>query len=170
MKYNKEELNETMRAVDETTKMLWGLAEELVKKYTAKIYDIINPIKDADVEQMTTGMLRQQLHKLSMVAFDLAELRDKTSWNADIAEIIRDEAYAIAYNTSDGPVAQRTNNATIAISKDTAISSLKKMVSSRLKSSLDETHRLIDSLKSQLISRASDQKLVRVDPVTGEII
>ena len=48
MRYNKEELKETMQAVDETTKMLWSLAEELVKKYTAKIYDIITPIKDAD--------------------------------------------------------------------------------------------------------------------------
>lgn len=160
MKFNDEELDSTMQEVKDTYKSLWKLAESLLKNYTLKIDNLIKPLKSADVEQMTTGQIRQILFNLSITAFDLGELKDKSSWTYELAEIIKDEAFAISYNVSEGSVAQRNNNATITISKENAVSSLYKMISAILKTKLDECHRIVDALKSILISRASDQKLM----------
>ncbi len=169
MRYKDEDLTEAMNEVKDAYNSLWKLGESLIKKYTAEIDSIVKPLKNADVEQMTTGQIRQTIFKLSTLSFDLGELRDKAVWTADVSDIIKDETFAMEYNCSEGAVAQRTNNATIKISKESAVTSLNKVISAILKTRLDETHRLIDSLKSILISRASDQKLLNVNTITGEI-
>lgn len=169
MRYKDEDLTTAMNEVKDAYNSLWRLGEDLIKKYTTEIDSIVKPLKKADIEQMSTGQIRQTIFKLSTLSFDLGELRDKAVWTSDIADIIKDEAFAISYNTSEGAVAQRNNNATITISKESAVTSLYKVISSILKTRLDESHRLVDSLKSILISRASDQKLLNVNTITGEI-
>lgn len=170
MKYKDEELVETMGEVKSAYNTLWKLSESLVKKYTEKVDDLVKSLKLSDIELMTNGKIRQALFDLSIAAYDLGELKDKSCWTSDLSEIIKDEAYAIHYNTADGPVAQRENSAVISISKENAVSSLYKMIAATLKTKLDEVHRLVDALKNILISRASDQKLVKIDSSTGEYI
>ena len=93
------------------------------------------------------------------MAYDLGELKDKTCIAAEIAEIVQDETEADAWNTATGNNEQRKNTAILAASKEKAVAKLYKLVASQIKTKLDEAHRVVDTLKSILISRASDRKL-----------
>ena len=133
-------------------------AKEIVKNYTKQIDDLIKKVSE-NVNNLSNEDIRNIELQLSLMAYDLGELKDKTSIAAEIAEIIQDETEADAWNTATGNNEQRKNTAILASSKEKAVAKLYKLVASQIKTKLDEAHRVVDTLKSILISRASDRKL-----------
>ncbi len=133
-------------------------AKEIVKNYTKKIDDLIKTVSE-NVNNLSNEDIRNIELQLSLMAYDLGELKDKTCIAAEIAEIIQDETEADAWNTAAGNNEQRKNTAILASSKEKAVAKLYKLVASQIKTKLDEAHRVVDTLKSILISRASDRKL-----------
>jgi len=133
-------------------------AKEIVKNYTKKIDDLIKTVSE-NVNNLSNEDIRNIELQLSLMAYDLGELKDKTCIAAEIAEIIQDETEADAWNTAAGNNEQRKNAAILASSKEKAVAKLYKLVASQIKTKLDEAHRVVDTLKSILISRASDRKL-----------
>ena len=133
-------------------------AKEIVRNYTKKIDDLIKTVSD-NVNNLSNEDIRNIELQLSLMAYDLGELKDKTCIAAEIAEIIQDETEADAWNTATGNNEQRKNTAILASSKEKAVAKLYKLVASQIKTKLDEAHRVVDTLKSILISRASDRKL-----------
>lgn len=133
-------------------------AKQIVKEYTAPIDSIIKQISN-NINELTNEDIRRLELQLSLRAYDLGDLKDKTNIAAEIAEIVEDETIADAYNTAAGTNEQRKNIAILASSKEKAVAKLYKLISSQIKTKLDEAHRVVDTLKSILISRASDRKL-----------
>ena len=153
------DINDNIDIVNQVYSALNSQAKELVKEYTRTIDTTIKDIKD-NINNLSNNQIRTYALSLSLSAYDLGELKDKTNMSSEIASIIVDEAYASSYNAQVGTVAQRENSATLAISKEKATSTLFKLVASMIKTKLDEVHRIVDTLKNILISRASDRKLV----------
>ena len=133
-------------------------AKEIVKNYTKQIDDLIKTVSE-NINNLTNEDIRGIELKLSLMSYDLGELKDKTSIVAEIAEIIQDETEANAWNTAIGNNEQRKNAALLAASKEKFVAKLYKLVANQIKTKLDEAHRVVDTLKSILISRASDRKL-----------
>ena len=153
-----ETLAEGMDNIQTIYNSLNSQAKEIVKNYTKKIDDLIKTVSD-NVNNLSNEDIRNIELQLSLMAYDLGELKDKTCIAAEIAEIIQDETEADAWNTAVGNNEQRKNTAILSSSKEKAVAKLYKLVASQIKTKLDEAHRVVDTLKSILISRASDRKL-----------
>lgn len=153
-----ESLAEGMDNIQTIYNSLNSQAKEIVKNYTKKIDDLIKTVSD-NVNNLSNEDIRNIELQLSLMAYDLGELKDKTCIAAEIAEIIQDETEADAWNTAVGNNEQRKNTAILSSSKEKAVAKLYKLVASQIKTKLDEAHRVVDTLKSILISRASDRKL-----------
>ena len=154
----KEDLLQAMSSVHDIYDDMNSVAKDIVKEYTAPIDILVKQIK-SDINNLTNEDVRRIELKLSLLAYDLGELKDKTNIAAEVAEIVQDEAQANAWNTAEGNNEQRKNESLLAVNKEKVISKLYKLVASQIKTKLDETHRIVDTLKSILISRASDRKL-----------
>ena len=154
----KEDLLKAMGSVHDIYDDMNSVAKDIVKEYTAPIDILVKQIK-SDINNLTNEDVRRIELKLSLLAYDLGELKDKTNIAAEVAEIVQDEAQANAWNTAEGNNEQRKNASLLAVNKEKVISKLYKLVASQIKTKLDETHRIVDTLKSILISRASDRKL-----------
>lgn len=133
-------------------------AKQLVAEYTAPVDRIIKQVND-NINNLTNEDIRRIQLQLSLRAYDLGDIKDKTNIAAEIAAIVEDESVADAYNTSTGTSEQRKNTAILASSKEKAVAKLYKLVASQIKTKLDEAHRVVATLQSILISRASDRKL-----------
>ena len=153
-----ETLAEGMDNIQTIYNSLNSQAKEIVKNYTKKIDDLIKQVSD-NVNNLSNEDIRNIELQLSLMAYDLGELKDKTCIAAEIAEIIQDETEADAWNTAVGNNEQRKNTAILSSSKEKAVAKLYKLVASQIRTKLDEAHRVVDTLKSILISRASDKKL-----------
>ena len=153
-----QNLAEGMADIQTIYNSLNSQAKEIVKNYTKQIDDLIKSVGD-DINNLSNEAIRNIELQLSLMAYDLGELKDKTCIAAEIAEIVQDETEAEAWNTAAGNNEQRKNIAILASSKEKAIAKLYKLVASQIKTKLDEAHRVVDTLKSILISRASDRKL-----------
>lgn len=153
------DINDNIDIVNQVYSALNSQAKEIVKEYTRNIDVTIKDIKD-NINNLSNNQIRTYVLSLSLSAYDLGELKDKTNMSREIASIIVDEAYATSYNAQVGTVAQRENSATLSISKEKATSTLFTLVANMIKTKLDEVHRIVDTLKNILISRASDRKLV----------
>ncbi len=133
-------------------------AKDIVKGYTKSIDELIKYLND-NINELTNEDIRRAELQLSLKAYDLGDIKDKTNIASEIAEIVQDETQADAFNTAEGNNEQRKNTAILSASKDKAVAKLYKLIASQIKTKLDEAHRVVDSLKSILISRASDRKL-----------
>ena len=76
-----------------------------------------------------------------------------------IAEILKKEAYAISFNSSEGSVAVKDNNSVLSISNEIVTECIYNLVASLFKVKLDELRRIIDILKTILMSRLSEMKM-----------
>ncbi len=171
-------LNEGMDNVQNIYNALNSQAKVIVKEYTKAMDDLIKKI-NLEANNLSNEELRRIELKLSLLSYDLGELKDKTNIASEVADILQDETIANEYNAATGTIEQRKNTAILNSSKEKAIAKLYKLVASQIKTKLDEAHRIVDCIKSILISRASDRKLtdnyegntsfVSVNNQTGEI-
>lgn len=147
------------------------LYSDIVKIANDMLEDIIGDVnslvKEASdhVESLTNEELRVLMLKLSSKAFSLGETKEKAALKARCSEILKDEAYATNFNSVDGKVEERKNAVTLKISKEIVVEALYDLVANLLKTKLDSCHRVVDTLKTVLMSRASDVKL---SSLTGE--
>lgn len=134
------------------------IANKIVAEATKEVDDLINEAMD-NVDNMTNESIRVLLIKLSLLSFNFSDIKEKSALKAECAETLRKEAYAVAFNSSIGSVASKENQATITISKEIMVEAIYNMVASLFKTKSDETHRVVDALKSVLMSRMAEAKL-----------
>lgn len=151
-----------------TYQQLVDISNDIVNKCVKDITPIILNI-NRDIENISNDQIRTYMLTLSLKAYSLAEIKEKASMKAEVAEILKKEAYATEFNGADGTVAVRENLAQINISDEILAQTVNELVSGILKVKLEELHRIIDTLKSILMSRLSEAKLISVsDGITNE--
>ena len=155
-------------ALDNTNMVYQQLIEisnDIVAKCTKDTAPLIKEIS-SNIENLSNDSLREYLTKLSLKAYSLAEIKEKASMKAEISDVLRKEAYATEFNNADGTVALRENTAQLNISDEILAQTVNELVASILKVKLDEIHRLCDAIKTVLMSRLSEAKLLSMSEGT----
>jgi len=159
------------QALDNTNTVYQQLVEisnDIVAKCVKDITPIISNINN-NIQNFSNDQIRESMMYLSLKSYSLAEIKEKASMKAEVAEILKKEAYANEFNGADGTVAVRENLAQINISDEILSQTVNELVADVLKVKLDELHRMIDVLKTVLMSRLSEAKLLSVsDGMTNE--
>jgi hypothetical protein len=108
---------------------------------------------------MSIDFIRDSILQLQLAVYSLSELRDRSGIKATCAEATKKEAYAASYVGQEGTAGVKDSNTTLAISENVVAQCLYDLVASLVKTKVDQLHRMIDSLKSILMSRMQEMKI-----------
>lgn len=158
---SKGNLDEALNNANVTYKQLVEIANEIVSKCTDSIDNIIKPAQES-IERFTNDDIRTLMLKIAMASYAFSEIKEKSAFKAQCAEALRKESYANEFNSAVGSVAAKENTATVNISDEIIVENVYDLVASLLKTKLDEMHRVVDVLKTVLMSRLSEAKLTNV--------
>lgn len=154
----KKELEEALNNTEMTYQEIVEIANDLVSQYTKSLDTMIKNIENK-IETLTNDDIRSLMLKLSIKTYEFGDVKERSAIKAECAEIIRKEAYAISFNKIDGSVATKDNTSILTISNEIVTECIYNLVASLFKIKLDETRRLIDTLKTILMSRLSEMKM-----------
>lgn len=153
-----KELETALNNVELTYQDIVEIANDLVKNYTKDLDSIISNIEN-NIETLTNDEIRNLMLKLSIRAYSFGDVKERSAIKAECAEIIKDEAYAVSFNLAEGSIAAKDHACVLKTSKETVSECIYKLVANLFKIKLDETRRLIDTLKTILMSRLSEMKM-----------
>jgi hypothetical protein len=153
-----KDLNKALQEVEMTYAEIRQLADEMLMPTFGPINNLVSEITSM-IESLSIDSLRYYLLKMQLAAFQLSEIKDRSSIKAECAEAIKKEAYAADYIVQEGAAAVRDSNATLAISDNIVAGCLYNLVAALTKTKLDQCLRLCDTLKSILMSRMQEAKL-----------
>ena len=153
-----KDLNKALDAVEMTYGQIKQIADDMLAAPFEEVNRLYNDVS-LYVDSLSIEALRDYLLRLQLAAFGLSELRDRSGAKATCAEAVRKEAYAVNYSELEGTAAAKDSAATLAISENIVAQCLYDLVASLVKTKLDATHRLIDTMKSILMSRMQEAKL-----------
>lgn len=153
-----KDLNKALEAVEMTYSQIKEIADSMLAGPFEEPNRIVEFIQ-FNVESMSIDMLRDSILRLQLAVYSLSELRDRSGVKAMCAEAIRKEAYAMNYIGQDGTAGVKDSNTTLAISENIIAQCLYDLVASLTKTKVDQLHRMIDSLKSILMSRMQEMKI-----------
>ncbi len=161
----KNGVSAALDAVDMTYDELIVISNSILSEVTGDL-DAMMESAYKDVELLSNEAIRQLMLKLSLRSYSFSEIKEKSIFKATLGETLRKEAYAKNFNSSEGTVAVRENNAILNTSDEILAEEIYTLVSSLFKTKLDEIHRVVSSLQSVLMSRMQEAKLSSVDAAT----
>lgn len=154
----RESLENALNNVELVYNDVKEIADDLIQEYTSDISNIIDYIAN-NLENLTNDDLRKLILKLSSKAFNFGDIKEKAGIKAEIAEMLKKEKYAQEFNKAEGSVAVRENISLLSIDEEIVTQAIYDLTASLYKVKLDEIRRMIDSLKTVLMSRLSEAKL-----------
>lgn len=153
-----KDINKALEAVEMTYAQIKDIADSMLAGPFEEPNRIVEAIQ-YNIESMSIDMLRDSILRLQLAVYSLSELRDRSGIKATCAEAIRKEAYASSYIGQEGTAGVKDSNTILAISENIVTQCLYDLVASLVKTKVDQIHRMIDSLKSILMSRMQEMKL-----------
>lgn len=154
-------LNEALNTVDLSYAQLIEIGNDIFQQVAGSTKDLINTVRDRS-EILSTDDIRQLMLKLSLNSFSFSEIKEKAALKATLAETIRKTEYSKAFSASTGTNASaRDAQATTQVAEEILAEHLYTYVANLLKTTLDESHRVVDTMKSILMSRMSEAKLTQ---------
>lgn len=158
----KPDIQAALDAVDMTYSELIDIVDD-TRKSVMEDCDLLIEDVSNNIQDMSNDKIRDTLMRLSLKSYYLASIKDKSAFKANLAETIRKEAYARAFGNAVGTVAQKDGQALLDTSSQAVAEKIHDLMADLFKSSTDEIHRTIDVLKTVLMSRLSEAKLVSND-------
>lgn len=158
----KQNVREAMSAVDTTYQELIVIANDIFQDVIGDL-DIIMSEAYNNVENLSNDTLRYLMTKLSLRSYSFSEIKEKSLFKTVLAETLRKEAYAKNYNEASGTCGTKENIAIMNSSSEIVAEEIYSLVSSMFKTKIDEVHRVVDTLKTVLMSRLSEAKLSNVN-------
>ena len=162
-----QNVSKALDNIDMTYNELIDIANDVCSEVTGDLTEMINSAYN-NIENLTNDSIRQLLLKLSLRSYSFSEIKDKSLFKATLGETLRKEAYAKSFNATEGTVAVRENTSIINTSAEILAEELYTLIANMFKTRVDEVHRVVDSLKSVLMSRMQEAKLSTVDGFVGE--
>lgn len=144
--------------VEMTYKDAIEIANDMCSKFFKEINDFINDLQNK-INTLNMEDIRLSIIHLSLKSFSLSDVKEKTLLKQEIAETLRKEKYSQIFNSTDGSVAVRENTAIIQSSEEIVTELIYDYVASAFKTKVDEIHRIVDSLKSILMSKMQELKI-----------
>ena len=140
----KVSLNDALDRVEMTYQEINEIAKDIVSEFFGQADSLIRELKD--LNELDNDAIRNYMIKLSLTSYS-------------IAETLRKEAVARNYIEATGTASAKENEATLNSSSEMVSEALFNLVSSLFKTKSDEIHRVVDTLKSVLMSRNMEAKL-----------
>lgn len=156
-------IQQAMDNVEITYAELVTIANEMTKPHFEEIDKLIKSMDELQLHSLPNDILREFIIKLSMKAYGLSEIKDKSLLKQECAETLRKEKYAVAFNGATGTVGFKENCAQLDIGEELLVEAIYNLIASMFKTKLDEVHRMVDALKTVLMSRMQELKHLGVD-------
>lgn len=156
-----KKLEDALNSVEMTYGELVEIANGIVDPIVKSANELVGKL-DQDVNALSNDQLREYTLMLQLKAFGLSETKEKAGMKADLALALQKEAYAVSYASMEGAQGTRDRLATTATAQETLVQVMYSLVSNLLKTKVDQLHRLVDALKSILISRGQEAKFMNV--------
>lgn len=153
-----KDLSKAISEVELTYEQIEQIANDIIKEPLDSVNQLVNEIQ-VNLPVMSIDLLRDYMIKLQLAVFQISEIRDKAAAKAQCAEALRKEAYSTSFLIQEGTAGQKDANATIAISENIVTECLYDLVSNLVKTKIDQGLRLVDTLKSALVSRMQEAKI-----------
>ena len=151
-------LDRALENVEMNYKDLMEMANAMTVNYFKETNDLISELQKK-ISTMNYDDIRLSIIHLSLKSFSLSELKEKTMLKQEIAETLRKEKYSLTFNSTDGSVGVRENTAIIESSEEIVTELVYDYVASAFKTKVDEIHRVVDSLKTILMSKMQELKI-----------
>lgn len=145
--------------IEATYAQISEMASGIVNEVSANADSVIDGVK-SKLDNLTNDGLREAMVRLSLEAYSLGAIKEKSAMKAEIAESLRKEAYAKSFSSKEGSVALKESSALLDISSEIVAETVCNLIASLLRNKLDELHRVVDTLKTTLTSRLSEARLV----------
>lgn len=162
-----EKLSVALNNLETNYQYLVEIANGMLANVLGPVSELVNEVQ-ARANNMSIDQLRDFILRLQLKAFEISEIKEKSALKAELAEALQKEKYAISFNGADGTAAVKGNIATVESSGEIASEALYNLVANLLKTKLDQLHRLVDCLKSILVSRMQETKFMNIGS-TNEI-
>lgn len=140
---------------------LVSVANDMVHNITEPIDKLVAAVSD-NANNMSIELLRDSILKLQLKAYELSEIKEKAAMKAELSTALQKEAFAVKFNSLDGAAATKEKLATAETSSELVSTVLFNLVSNLLKTKLDQLHRLVDAMKSVLMSRMQETKFMQL--------
>lgn len=153
-----------LQAALDNVSMVFNDVRDIANEITREAFAGANSlIMDLDaVNELSVDLIRDYMLKLSICSFALGETKEKSAIKAECAEALRKEKMAYSYSAAVGTNSAKENTATIESSNEIIAEALYSLVANLYKTKIDEIHRVIDTLKSILMSRMQEAKLINM--------
>ena len=160
-------LETALTNVETTYGDLVEIANSMLKPMFDPINQLVSTIS-ATVNALSIDQIRDYILQLQLKAFEISETKEKAALKAELAETLQKEKFAISFNSLEGSAAVKDKLATVENSSEVIAEALYNLVSNLLKTKLDQLHRLVDALKSILMSRMQETKFMNIG-ASGDI-
>lgn len=153
-----KDLNSALTEVEMTYDQIEQIANDIIREPFGHINQLVSDIQ-VNINSMSIDAIRDAMVKLQVGIFQISEIRDRAAARAQCAESLRKEAYSASFLRQEGTAGQKDASATIDISDRIVTECLYELVSNLVKTKIDQGLRLIDTLKSVLMSRMQEAKI-----------
>lgn len=151
-------LNEALANVEGTYAEVVEIANDMLSDIFDPINNLVSEIREAGAG-ISAEALRDYMVRLQLRSYEISDIKEKSALKAECAEALRKEKYARTFNAAEGTAGIRDNTAFLASSEEIIVEALYNLVASLLKTKLDEIHRLVAVLQSNLMSKMQEAKL-----------
>ena len=156
-----KKLETALNNVETTYGELIDIANGMLNPMLEPINMIISRV-NASVNAMSIDQIRDYILTLQLKAFEISEIKEKAALKAELAETLQKEKFAVSFNGLEGSAAVKDKLALVETSAEIVTEALYNLVANLLKTKLDQLHRLVDALKSILMSRMQETKFMNM--------
>ena len=139
-----------LEAVETTYGDLISISNDMLNPIFNPINEVVSNV-NASINAMSIEQIRDYILTLQLKAFEISEIKEKAALKAELAETLQKEKLAL-----------------VETSAEIVSEALYTLVANLLKTKLDQIHRLVDALKSILMSRMQETKFMNIGS-TAEI-
>jgi len=156
-----KKLETALDNVEMTYRELVEVVDDMLSPLFSPINTLVTTI-NSTVNALSVDQIRDYILQLQLKAFEISETKEKAALKAELAEALQKERFAVEFNGLDGSAAVKDKLALVATSSEVVAEALYNLASNLLKTKLDQLHRLVDALKSILMSRMQETKFMNI--------
>ena len=156
-----KDLNTALNNVEMTYSQIIEIANDMLKPILDPVNNLVNSI-DKRGAGMPVDSLRETMLQIQMKAFEICEVKEKSALKAECAEAIKKEKFATSFNGATGTAGVKENTALLESSEETVVECLYNLVANLLKAKVDQLHKIVEVLKSILMSRMQEAKFMNI--------
>ena len=160
----KPSIQKALDEVDMTYSELIAIANDILVGVAGDLNSLIDEIQER-AESLSNEDIRAYMVRLALKSYTFSEIKEKAAFKAALSETIRKNAYAKTFGSIDGSVAAKESNAILNTSEEVLAEALYDLLAASFKTKLDEAHRVVDVLKTTIMSRMQEAKLTQIEDV-----